>query len=358
MAFPKFPFPSVPAATEDTPRFALIDAARGVAVAVMIAYHLCWDLTFFGLARFNLFHDPLWLVARSAIVSGFLFLVGVGLVLGERRGRTLQGPDRRGFLLRLGVIASAALAVTLGSLVFFPDSPILFGVLHHIALASVIGLAFLPLPPAVVAIAAAACVATPWFLANPMLSHGSVIWLGLGTFEPRSNDFVPLLPWFGAVLAGIALTRAVLVRVEPGLAAWRPEAGPARLLVWSGRRSLLIYLVHQPVLLAALFALVATTGLGVPGGTFVPASSPPSTAAPISEGLRRQLASCQVNCEKNGGTLNPCSDYCHCAIPPLMADTELWAKFGVRALSADEQKRVEVIVSNCTARHRRSTASP
>ncbi|HRQ81836.1 MAG TPA: heparan-alpha-glucosaminide N-acetyltransferase domain-containing protein, partial [Azospirillaceae bacterium] len=58
-------------------RFFAIDAARGLAVVAMVAYHFTWDLWFFGLIGADLLGDPLWLAARTAIVSSFLFIAGV-----------------------------------------------------------------------------------------------------------------------------------------------------------------------------------------------------------------------------------------------------------------------------------------
>ncbi len=70
-------------------RFFAIDAARGLAVVAMVAYHFTWDLWFFGLIGADLLGDPLWLAARTAIVSSFLFIAGVCAVApsDEQEGR-------------------------------------------------------------------------------------------------------------------------------------------------------------------------------------------------------------------------------------------------------------------------------
>ena len=65
--------------------------------------------------------------------------------------------------------------------------------------------------------------------------------------------WVPLFPWLGVVLAGIALGHALAARD------FRPVAFLARTptaLRWMGRHSLAIYMVHQPLLIGALMVAV------------------------------------------------------------------------------------------------------
>ncbi len=75
----------------------------------------------------------------------------------------------------------------------------------------------------------------------------ALVWLGLSSTLPRSNDFVPIFPWFGVVLAGIAAARLWLRFGLDRLPLWdRVKVPPA--FLWVGRHSLVIYLLHQPVL--------------------------------------------------------------------------------------------------------------
>ena len=65
------------------PRFAIIDIARGIAIIAMAAYHLCWDLSYFRFIAADVGYDPAWVLIARSILAVFLFLVGVGLVLGH-----------------------------------------------------------------------------------------------------------------------------------------------------------------------------------------------------------------------------------------------------------------------------------
>ncbi|MEQ9811414.1 MAG: heparan-alpha-glucosaminide N-acetyltransferase [Azospirillaceae bacterium] len=235
-------------------RIAALDAARGLAIVAMVIYHFCWDIDFFGLVAWNIDDGTGWKVFRVLIAGSFLFLVGVGLVLAHHAGFR-----REVFWRRLAFIAMGALAVSLATAIVIPQSFVFFGILHAIAVYSVFGLAFLRLrwwfclAVAVLIFVVDAVVALE-FMAWPGLS-----WIGLGWPPPDTVDFEPVFPWFAPVLMGMAFAKLGLPEL---LRTW-PATGPAgRALRWSGRNSLLIYLVHQPVLFGGLWLLVAVFGLG------------------------------------------------------------------------------------------------
>jgi uncharacterized membrane protein len=225
-------------------RIAAIDALRGTAIVAMVAYHFCFDLTVFRLYGADFYRDPFWIGARGLIVTGFLLLVGISLVLAQRDA----APAAR-FWRRWVEIAGAAALVTAGSYLMFPRSFIYFGILHGIAASLLLARPLVPYPTAALALGIAAVVvgntvALPFFDA-PLASV-----VGLTTRKPPTEDFVPLLPWCGVVLLGIAAGHA-LARTRFALLA--PLDRAPRWLAWLGRHSLPIYLVHQPILLGALW---------------------------------------------------------------------------------------------------------
>lgn len=232
------------------PRIAVIDIARGTALVAMAVYHFGWDLEFFHYMDPGTTVSGGWRIFARAIAISFLFLVGVSLFLAHAGGTRW-----RPFLRRLAMVAAAAAAISAATFLLMPAGFIFFGILHHIALASLLGLAFLRLPAAPVLLLAAAAVAAPHLLSASAFDPPALWWTGLSTFRPQTNDYVPLFPWFGAVLAGIGTARLLndhglierLRRVEPGR--W------ARPLSMAGRHSLAFYLLHQPVLLAAVWTI-------------------------------------------------------------------------------------------------------
>lgn len=247
--------PASPSPATDR-RIVALDLARGIALAAMAAYHGLWDLGFLHLTPQNLALTPPGRLAAHAIAGAFLLLVGIGLVLANG-----DGVRWRPFLLRLARIGGAALLITAATWFAFPQSYIFFGILHCIAVSSLLGLPFVFLPAGVTALAAAAVMLAPRLAAHPLFDAPALYFLGLGRGLPDTNDWVPLFPWFGLVLAGIALAR--LVRPAPAgsrLARWRPRNAAARAAAFAGRHSLAVYLVHQPVLLALFAGLVTLTG--------------------------------------------------------------------------------------------------
>ena len=220
-----------------------LDALRGAAILAMAAYHFSFDLRYFGVTQWDFYRDPFWLNARTLILSSFLLIAGISLVLsGHRRATTAR------FRRHVGRIAACALTVSAASYLLFPESWIWFGVLHAIAVSLVLARPLTRRPALALAIGAA-MIAAGNLYSNAMFDNRALGWLGFMTAKPRTEDYVPLFPWTGVLLVGIAAGHALL------RAQLRPIAFAARWprwMAWLGRHSLAIYMVHQPVFLALL----------------------------------------------------------------------------------------------------------
>ncbi len=229
-------------------RNARLDALRGLALLWMTAFHFCFDLAWFRLANWNFYTDPRWTVQRTLIVS--LFLLVAGLAQG------LAGPrSAAAFWRRWGQIAGCAALVTIASWFAFPQSFIHFGVLHGIALMTLL---LRPLLPLKIAdrwwlLAGAAALALPWLIAHPLFDSRWLNWVGLVTAKPITEDYLPLFPWLGVMLWGVALARWS-ARQSPALLTG-PLPATLRPLAAIGRWSLIWYMLHQPLLLGSLLLL-------------------------------------------------------------------------------------------------------
>lgn len=304
-------------------RIDAIDLARGVALVAMAIYHLAWDLEFFGYAEPGMTAVGGWRLFARSIASSFLFLVGVSLVLAHRGG--ISWPP---FLKRLAQVAAAAAAISLATWIAVPGSFIFFGILHHIALASLLGLAFLRVPVPLVVIVAIGCAVAPSFLRSGIFDHPALWWIGLSSSNPHSNDYVPLFPWFAAVLVGIVVARLGLdTGLFARLAALRTGRWSAPLR-WAGRHSLAVYLLHQPVLIAGVWLLAQV--------------APPQQ-------LPRDISftqACVAQCEQteDGGF---CAGYCVCMLDAL-EENGLFDEVYDGRMSEETRRRLPELVSMCT----------
>lgn len=310
-------------------RIVPLDMARGVAVLAMVIYHFTWDLGHFGLTSIQASVDPGWRIFAKIIAGSFLFLVGVGLVLAHGDGIRWGA-----FWRRFGILVLAAGAITFATWYATPESFIFFGILHCIAVASLIGLAFLRLPAAISAAAGVLAIALPQIdgVKTAFFDHSAWLWLGLNPVLPLTNDYEPLLPWLGPLLLGIATAR--LLRgssAEARLAAIRPGDRASRGLAVVGRHSLAVYLVHQPVLYGGLALLASLLG---------PQRIEPPPALSGFE------ISCRRSCVQNGTAAEFCEVTCGCVADQLEGTAMLHAPEGT-PLSSEDRTKLDAAVKAC-----------
>jgi uncharacterized membrane protein len=235
-------------------RLAVNDLARTVALVGMAVFHFAFDLELFGWLEPGTTVSGGWAVFARLVAGSFLFLSGVSLVLAH--GGAIRWP---GVWRRLGKLAAAAALVTGATYLAFPQAFVFFGILHSIALCSLIGLGLIRVPGVMLLALAVAVVVVDRTVMLEALNSRWLAWTGLNSVNPWAVDFVPVFPWLGAVLAGMGFGK---LAEAAGL--WgrlrAVQAGPwLRRLAWPGRHSLVIYLVHQPVLIGLVWAV--TMGL-------------------------------------------------------------------------------------------------
>ena len=236
-------------------RFDRLDALRGTAIVWMVAFHFSFDLNHFGWFSppYNFHRDPLWTTQRTLIVSLFLLCAGLGQAVALGGGPRGRGWPR--FWRRWVQVAACAALVSAGSALMFPNSWISFGVLHGMALMLLAARLLAPLGAWLWPLGAVA-MALPLWVQQPFFDTRLTNWVGLVTHKPVTEDFVPVLPWLGVMLWGLAAGQWLLAHRLVGLAAPLPAAlAPAlRPLALLGRWPLTVYMLHQPLLIGALTA--------------------------------------------------------------------------------------------------------
>ena len=236
--------------THSPNRLPALDIARGAAVLAMVSYHTAWDLSTLALVDLDIYTSRGWALYARSIAATFLVLAGIGLALAHSRGIRW-----RPFLRRLAVIAAGALLISVATFFAFPRSWIFFGILHNMAVSSLLALPFLFVPRPVAALAAIVVLALPFLVSGGVFDIPILSFVGLSSTLPDTNDWVPIFPWTGYVLAGIGVA-PLLTSVLP-----RGDGGSiGRGFATLGRYSLVIYLLHQPLIFGALFGLRQVTG--------------------------------------------------------------------------------------------------
>lgn len=229
-----------------------LDALRGVAMLWMTAYHFAFDLNYFGIIHQDFYRSPVWTLQRTCILSLFLFCAGFGQALAVAGGQSWSR-----FWSRWAQIAGCAVLVGIGSAIMFPGSWIYFGVLHGMAVMLLIVRLTASwgrwLWLAGVFPVALGFVAPQLHAAWPPLAifnDPALNWLGLVSYKPITEDYVPVLPWLGVMWWGMAAGQWALGRgyFAPGVV--RVKSSP--LLAGLGRWSLTWYMLHQPVLIGLL----------------------------------------------------------------------------------------------------------
>ena len=212
-----------------------VDFFRGIAIILMVIFHFCFDLNYFGYIDFDIYSGLNWKIFRIVIVSLFLLLVGISLCLAYRKTLNIDKLKKRLFILGISSVAISAVTYFI-----FPHSWIYFGIIHFIFFATIVGIPFIRFPK--ISLVVGILIITLYFLG---VFHFK--WL-YNYLQPlfhlplRTQDIVRFSPWFGVVLIGIFLYYYLLPKINIS------QNMITKKIAFLGRHSLLIYLIHQPIM--------------------------------------------------------------------------------------------------------------
>ena len=220
-------------------RYQFLDFTRGIAIGLMFIYHISFGLAQLGYFQISFSTDIFWLSFRSLIVFLFLGLVGIGLFLATKNKLNIKSYLKR--LLLLFVYFSL---ITLLSKSVRPNYTVYFGILHLIFICSILGLLFVRLYWLNLAIGLG-LIGLGNLIKLNYFDSPYLIWIGMSEHKPITDDFAPMIPWFGLVLIGEFLGRFLFDNNEyQVLHRWKAKLWTTKLISWAGRYSIHLYFFH------------------------------------------------------------------------------------------------------------------
>lgn len=237
-------------------RFWEIDLIRGIAIVLMVVFHLVYDLNYFGNQSFDPRTGVWYYIGRTAAVL-FIFLVGLSLSISYARSKDTESgrPLYPKYVKRGMWIFSLGMLITLATWLSLPRGTVLFGILHFIGVSIIIAYPFLKNRYSNL-VYGAVLILAGLYLKGLSFDGPWLLWLGLRPHVFYTLDYFPILPWFGLVLFGIFAGNHLYSGQRRKFDI--PDLSgnfPPHLLCMLGRRSLMIYLIHQPILLLMLHFL-------------------------------------------------------------------------------------------------------
>jgi uncharacterized membrane protein len=222
-----------------------LDAARGLCVIGMVFVHLIYNAA----VLFRLIPGALPLLFRVVQYGGgiaFLLISGICATLGSRSVR------RGCIVFGCGMVYTAATAACF--LLGFADKDFLiwFGVLHCLGICMILWRLFRELSPGKLAIIGVLVILSGILVQDVTVKSYLLLPLGLTPAGFATPDYFPLLPNLGYFLLGAVIGKVLYAKKESLLPKVNTERFPVSFLLLCGRHSLIIYLLHQPILLVIL----------------------------------------------------------------------------------------------------------
>ena len=233
-------------------RFWEIDFLRGIAIIMMVMFHFLWDLNHFYNFDISV-SKGFWNVFQITTASLFLFLVGISLTISN----TNNNAGYIKYLKRGLKIFSFGLIITVVTKLIFPDSFVVFGILHLIGVSIILSYVFRKFR--YLNLLFGICfVVVGGLLKNYAVNFDWLFFLGLYSNRFYSLDYFPIFPWFGVILIGMFFGNLLYSTNKRNFKLKDSSENKAvNFVCFLGKKSLIIYLLHQ-IVLYGIFLMVNT----------------------------------------------------------------------------------------------------
>ncbi|MEG6585260.1 heparan-alpha-glucosaminide N-acetyltransferase [Dendrosporobacter sp. 1207_IL3150] len=214
-----------------------IDFFRGLAIILMILFHLVFDFKEFLNVNLN-YSSGIWFYTGKSAAVLFIFICGLSGSLTNKH-------------VRNGVnVLIWGLALSVLTYFYNPILYIRFGILHLLGVSLITYPFVRPLSISLLFILGIAAIIAGFITTKLGTTNDWLLTIGLTSPSFASLDYYPLLPWYGVFLFGVAAGKYFYYEKTSIM----PVFIDIPLINYLGRHSLLIYLIHQPILLSLIFA--------------------------------------------------------------------------------------------------------
>jgi len=228
-----------------------VDLSRGIAIILMIIFNWSFALSYLHVYTLNsgFFY---WYIFPRFIGGMFIFISGLSLTLAYSQ---IKIEVHKKFSLRGLKIFSLGILITVITFLTFPEAFIIFGILHFIGISIIFGSFFLKYKKLNLLLGLL-LIALGFYLQNFRFDFSWLLWLGFIPQNFYTFDYWPVLPWFGVTLLGIYFGNLLYKNGKRNFKIKDfSNTFVAKFLSFLGRNSLIIYLVHQPILIFILLIL-------------------------------------------------------------------------------------------------------
>jgi Predicted membrane protein len=223
---------------EDTPknnRIWEIDYFRGIAIILMVVFHIIFDMRDIYNYPVNYESGIFYYVGKIAAIL-FMLIAGISCFFS------------RGNLKRGAKVFTIGMLITAVTYIFMRDLTIKFGILHFLGISMMLYPIFKGMNRYLILIFGTVIIIAGYYMSKIVMPFDYLFPLGLISSNFTSGDYYPLFPWFGVFLYGIFLGMS-LYKEKKSIFKFQMKENP---IMFIGRHSLFIYVVHQPLIMLIL----------------------------------------------------------------------------------------------------------
>lgn len=233
---------------QKTGRFLEIDFFRGIAIILMVISNFVTDLKYFlGYSEYLLF----WSFFALFVASSFVFISGVSFNVSFSKKVASKNLTYKSYFNRFLKLSVIAVAITAVTAYFLTSGTIYFGIMHFLAISGILGIIFYRFKKLNLFFSVI-------FLFLGVLFSEIVLdtyWLlpfGILPTNFYTLDYFPIFPWFGVYLLGMSFSEKYYKNGVSNNSFEIFKTGFFNKICILGQNTLIIYIIHQPVLVGLL----------------------------------------------------------------------------------------------------------